>query len=155
MRFEAIITKRKDQKLSEYKENSLFTDEILEKISDTHNLTIKEVVKNVYLTYNEKTIEFDMLIEAETPTGQIRWISIELKESDIGKIIEQSLIRRDFVDYSYVIINSSVKWLVEYILYVWSEYIKKEKIGFFSAYENIFVLQSKYKPSKIKIKEEK
>ena len=151
-RYEAIITKQKDKKLGEYKENSLLTQDVLDKISEAHSLTIKEVYKNVYLSYNGKIIEFDVLIKTETPTGQDRWISIELKESDIGKTIEQALIRRDFVDYSYVIINSSVKWIVEYIFYVWHEYIIQEKLGFYSSRENIFVLQSKFKSSDIEIK---
>ena len=139
----AKITERKDEKL--FKENVYLKKDYLNMISEFHNLTFKKIYKNVYVNYNNKVREFDVLINGETPTGRQRWVSIELKENDVSKVIEQSLVRRDFVDYSYCIINNSVRWVVEYILYVWSDYIKEDKIGFISAYDNIFVLPSKYK----------
>ena len=152
-RYESNIIRRKDNSLGEYKENNLLTDEMLKVILDEHNLTLIKINKNVYLRYNEKNIEFDVLIETETPTGIKRFISVELKESDIGKTIQQSIHRRDFVDYSYVLVNSSVKFIVEYILYVWDEYIRNKKIGFISSKENVFVLASKFICSDIEIKE--
>ena len=151
-RFQAIITKRKDNMLNEYKENALLTDEIVEQIADEHSIEVKKVYKNVYVKFNNKSVEFDVLIKAETPTGRTRWISIELKESDISKVINQAIVRRDFVDYSYVIINFCVKWVTQYIFYVCSDDIKEYNIGFFA--RDVFVLNSKYKKSKIKIKDE-
>ena len=150
----AIITKRKDNSLGEYKENVLLTDNIIEEMLQEHCLVIKKIHKNIYLKYNGKTIEFDVLIEAETPTGRIRWISVELKESDVSKVINQAIVRRDFVDYSYVILNHSVKWIVQYLFYVWGETIKEHQIGFFSNCNNkeIFILNSKFINPKINIK---
>ena len=147
--YEAILKKKKDNSLNEYKENALLTDEIVEKIMDEHCLTLKEIHKNCYLQYNKKIVEFDVLIEAETPTGRKRWISVELKESDVSKVINQASVRRDFAHFSYVILNNSVKWVVQYLLYVYPELIKQEMIGFFS--DNIFILQSKYKKPRIDI----
>ncbi len=142
MEYKAIVTKRKDNSLGEYKENTLLTDSILEQLENEHCLKIKEVHKNIYLKFNNKIVEFDGLIEAETPTGRVRWISVELKEHDVSKVINQAIVRRDFVDYSYVILNNSVKWIVQYIFYVWHNHIKEYQIGFFS--NDTFILNSKY-----------
>jgi len=147
--YKAILKKKKDNSLNEYKENALLTDEIVEKIMDEHCLTLKEIHKNAYLEYNKKIVEFDVLIEAETPTGRKRWISVELKESDVSKVISQASVRRDFAHFSYCILNNSVKWVTQYLLYVYPELLKQEMIGFFS--DNIFVLQSKYKRPRIEI----
>lgn len=147
--YEAILKKKKDNSLNEYKENALLTDEIVQAIMDEHCLTLKEIHKNVYLEYNKKIVEFDVLIEAETPTGRTRWISIELKESDVSKVLNQASVRRDFAHFSYCILNNSVKWVTQYLLYVYPELVKQEMIGFFS--DNIFILQSKYKSPRIEI----
>ena len=147
--YEAILKKKKDNSLNEYKENALLTDEIVEKIMDEHCLTLKEIHKNAYLEYNKKIVEFDVLIKAETPTGRTRWISVELKESDVSKVISQASVRRDFAHFSYCILNNSVKWVTQFLLYVYPELVKQEMIGFFS--DNIFVLQSKYKSPRIEI----
>jgi len=150
---EAKIILKKDKSLTEFKENALLTESVLEQIKDEHNLEIEQIYKNIYLRFNDKNIEFDVLIKASTPTGQLRWISVELKEFDVSKVIEQSISRRDFVDYSYIILSNSVKWIVQYILYVWGDYIKEYKIGFFS--NDIFVLNSKFIRKKIEIKPKK
>jgi len=147
--YEAILKKKKDNSLNEYKENALLTDEIVEKIMDDHCLTLKEIHKNCYLQYNKKIVEFDALIEAETPTGRKRWISVELKESDISKVINQAVVRRDFAHFSYIILNSRVKWVVQYLFYVYPELVNQEMIGFFT--NNIFVLPSKSKKPRIEI----
>ena len=152
--YNAILTKRKDNSLNEYKENALLTKNIIEEISQEHSLEVKKIHKNIYLNYNGKTVEFDVLIEAETPTGRKRWISVELKDNDVSKVINQAVVRRDFVDYSYIILNNNVKWIVQYLFYVWSETIKEYQIGFFSNWDNkeIFILNSKFISSKINIK---
>jgi len=147
--YEATIKKRENGTLNDYKENALLTQEIIDQIGEQHDLEIKNVYKNIYLTYNKKIIEFDVLIEAETYTERKRWISVELKDNDVTKVISQAMARRDFVDYSYVVLNSDVKWIVQYLFYVWSEYVKKYKIGFFS--NDTFILYSKYIKSQIKI----
>ena len=150
MKFEATILNSKNKSIKEYKENNLLTKDILDLIEETHNLEIKEVYKNVLVKFNNlKPIEFDVLVIAKTPTGQERVISIELKESDVSKVIEQAIVRRDFVDYSYVVLDTSIKLLVEYLLYVWADYVKEYKIGFFT--DNTLLLQSKYIKKKVKI----
>jgi hypothetical protein len=150
--YETKMEKRKDNSLGEYQENKLLTQEVVDRIMEEHCLELKKIHKNTYFTYNKKRIEFDVLIEALTPSGQLRWISVELKEQDVSKVINQAIVRRDFADYSYVVLNNPVSWIVQYIVYVWNEWIKEHQIGFFS--NNIFVLNSKWIKPKIKIKME-
>lgn len=151
--YKALLKKRKDNKLNEYKENALLTDEIIKQIELQHDITIKEIHKNIYLTYNKKTIEFDVLIQAETYTEKTRWISIELKENDVTKVISQANARRDFVHYSYIVLNCSPKWIVSYLIYVYSDDVKRNKLGFFS--KELPIINSKYITPKIEIDLEK
>jgi len=147
----AIILPNKT--IKDYNENKLLTDNIINEIEEVHNLEVKKIYKNVLVKLGDsRPIEFDVLIIATTPFGQIRFISVELKEMDISKVIEQSIVRRDFVDYSYIVVDTSIKFLIQFLLYVWSDYVKEYKIGFFV--DDTLILQSKFIRRKINIKYE-
>jgi len=145
----AVLLKQNNKSLKEYQENTLFTDKILDIIESIHEFTVEKIYKNVYVKYNDRYIEFDVLLFASTPSGRKRLISIELKEYDIGKAIEQAIIRREFVDYSYIIMKLSLRSIIEYILYVTPGYIRNNRIGIFSG--DTLLLASKYIPRNIDI----
>jgi len=135
--------------IKEYAENSIFTEEIVRSIENWHNLETEKIYRNVLIKYGDnRPLEFDVLMVTHTPTGVKRLISVELKEIDVPKVIEQLIARRKFVDYSYACMNTSVRFLVDWVLnYV--DVVREHGLGFFAG--ETMVLPSKHRKREIEI----
>ena len=122
-----------------YFEDALLTWKILETIKACHDLEIRRVYRHAMVA----GFEVDAVAICKTSGGKERWIGFELKEADFPKAFAQALLRRDFFDYFYVVIDLPVREVVNWIL----NHCKKgvEGIGFVSAYDDIIVLASKFK----------
>ena len=71
-------------------------------------------------------------------------MGFELKDSDFYKAFNQAKERREYFDYFYVVIDLSVRSIVEYLLSLKD----MDGIGFISAKEEVIVLPSKFKKRK-------
>ena len=124
-----------------YFEDALLTWKILETINTAHSLKLEKVFKHIRISI----FEVDAIAICKTLNEyKERWIGFELKENDIEKAFTQAYLRRNYFDYFYIVIDLRVSTIVKWLL--------KQKdvgeIGFVSAYENILVLPSKFKPRK-------
>ena len=103
-----------------YIEDGLDNNKLREIIMDYHSVKITNVYKHarieVEIKGEKKRLECDLIIIGKTPSGQIRTFSLELKETDVSKVMLQAQIRRELFNYSYVVLNVSPLYLTHYLM---------------------------------------
>jgi hypothetical protein len=106
----------------DYLEDALLTWKVLDVIYRYHDLRVDRVLRHVRIA----GFEVDAVAEAYTfDKGIKRLIGFELKDSDFYKAFNQAKERREYFDYFYVVIDLSVRTIVEYLLSFVEIYSKK------------------------------
>lgn len=96
-------------------EDRLFDDKIIELVEHAHGVTIdrESIRRRVYIN----NYEVDVVATGYTPIRELPRIFIfELKESDLKRAIIQACRRSILGDYTYIVINHPVWYIVDYII---------------------------------------
>ena len=88
-----------------YKEDLLFTDEVIEEIERVHGFSLASVTYHYTIPHVPRSIEVDVFCIFHTPSGRERIVGFELKESDYLKALRQAEVRRSYFDYFYIVLN--------------------------------------------------
>ena len=130
----------------QYQEDKYYTPEIEDMILEKHNLELVSKQRKELLKEHKLNTETDVILYCKTEHGRKRKIGIELKESDLVKAVHQAMVRREFFNYFYVVINHSVEYIVDWILgdYNLLSAIKIGGIGIISYADKIMVRPSKF-----------
>ncbi len=127
-----------------YLEDALLTWKVLRVIYICHDLKVDRVLRHVRVA----GFEVDAVAEAYTFEKEIRrLIGFELKDSDLLKAFYQAKERRKYFDYFYIVVDLTVRSIVEYLLHWGSKNL--DGIGFISAKEEVIVLPSKFKKREV------
>jgi len=87
-------------------------------LSDKYKYDIKLYPRHI-LKSDRIRIEFDLIISVELTSKKTkkRYIGVEFKEYDISKVIDQAIIRRNFVDYMYIATRPNIMQILPQDLY--------------------------------------
>ena len=131
-------------------EDALLTRGILYVISKCHDLEIEKIYRHVMVN----GMEVDAVAICKTYEDRYeRWVGFELKENALDKAMDQAMLRRDYFDYFYVVIDLSVASIVGNIIRgYFLDHIKNHKIGIISSYDDVVVAKSGFKARKEKDK---
>jgi len=129
-----------------YEENKYYTKEMEDLILEEHNLSLVKREKNIVIVEHKLNTETDVILYCKTEFGRKRKIGIELKENDLTKAMHQAMVRRQFFNYFYIIINMPVKFIVDWIIndYNLLSALKVGGIGIISYYDNMIIKSSKF-----------
>jgi len=144
------------EEMKEYIENKYYDKDIENLILNQHNLSLIKKERNVIIIEHKLDTETDVILYCKTEFGRKRKIGIELKETDFIKAVHQALVRREFFNYFYIVINSSVKYIVDWIFSDYNLYsaIKVGGIGIISFKDKIIIRPSKFFRYKFNLKDE-
>jgi len=84
-----------------YKEDYLLDHKVLQLIMNLHDWAFLGCERHVVVGN-----EFDAVAIAETFSGKLRYIAIELKENDVAKVLRQAMIRSVAVHVTYAVLSS-------------------------------------------------
>ena len=97
-----------------YKKNGIYEEtlapKVIEKICRIHDIPLDSIriYPRFMLDTGRGKIEFDMILKYVDGRGKERLVGIEFKIADFKKVVEQALVRREFVDYMYVATHTGI-----------------------------------------------
>ena len=128
-----------------YNEDELLS-RVLELLLRIHQIN-KSRIKAIHLHKHINGIEFDAIIEYTTTKNQYRTIAVELKETDVPKLIKQLEVREQYVNYIYGIVDVAPEFALKQIIDSLKLKFFIERAGLICFYrkEPILLFRSKYK----------
>jgi len=105
---------RFEEYLKWYKKNGIYEEtlapRVIEKICRIHDIPLDSIriYPRFMLDTGKGKIEFDMILKYVDGRGKERLVGIEFKIADFKKVVEQALVRREFVDYMYIATHSGI-----------------------------------------------
>ncbi|NPA98932.1 MAG: hypothetical protein GXO43_06085 [Crenarchaeota archaeon] len=107
-------------------EDRLFDEKVIRLIEDTHWVRVDRGSIRRRYKLRPTNIEVDVMFMARTNgNGVPRIFILELKESDLDKVLRQAVIRSRYAHYTYTVIDFSPEYIVDYIIRYWETHAKK------------------------------
>ena len=99
-------------------EDRLFDERVIELIEGVHNIKVDR--DSIRRRTRLRGYEVDVYFTAYTLNRRIgRTFLIELKEKDLEKVIIQAYLRHHLANYTYIVVNLSSEYIVDFIIRRW------------------------------------